>query len=56
LLFGTTCKCLIHKLGWQKPRTTRELLDITMNYASGKEAVRVVFTDGRTMGKAKQED
>jgi hypothetical protein len=27
-----------------------------MNHASNEEAVGAVFTDGRTMGKAKRED
>jgi hypothetical protein len=31
----TTFKSLVHKLSWRKPRTTRELLDIAMNHASG---------------------
>jgi hypothetical protein len=53
-LAGTTCKSLVHKLGCRKPRTTRELLDIAMNHTSSEEAVRAVFTDGRTMGKAKR--
>jgi hypothetical protein len=53
---STTCKSLVHKLGCQKPCTTRELLDIATNHASGEEMVGKVFTDGRTMGKAKQKD
>jgi hypothetical protein len=53
-LTGTSYKSLIHKLDCRKPRTTRELLDIAMNHASGEEAVGAVFTDGRTMGKAKR--
>jgi hypothetical protein len=55
-LSGTTCKSLIQKLDCRKPRATRELLDIATIHASGEEAVGVVFTDGRTMGKAKRED
>jgi hypothetical protein len=55
-LSGTTCKFLIHKLGCQKPHTTRELLNIATNHASSKEAVGAVFTDGRAKGKAKRED
>jgi hypothetical protein len=51
-LTGTTCKSRDHKLGCQKPRTTRKLLDIATNNASGEEAVGAVFTDGRTTGKA----
>ncbi|RLM65422.1 hypothetical protein C2845_PM16G03220 [Panicum miliaceum] len=44
------------KLGYRKSRTTRELLDITMNHASDEEAVGAVFIDGPTMGKARRED
>jgi hypothetical protein len=52
-LTGTTCKSLVHKLGCRKLRTTCELLDIATNHASIEEAVGAIFTDGRTMGKAK---
>ena len=45
-LSGTTCKSLIHKLGCLKPRTTHDLLDITMNHTSSEEAVRAVFNGG----------
>jgi hypothetical protein len=31
-------------------------MDIATNHVSGEEAVGAVFTDGRTMGKAKRED
>jgi hypothetical protein len=47
---------LVHKLGCRKPCTTREHLDIATNHASGEEAVRVVFPDGRAKGKAKWEN
>ena len=55
-LSGTTCESLIHKLGCLKPCTTRDLLDVAMNHASGEEAVRVVFNRGQDKGKAKRED
>jgi hypothetical protein len=55
-LSRTTCKSLVHKLGCWKLRTTRELLDIATNHASGEEVVGAVFTDGRAKGKAKRED
>ena len=42
-LTGTSCKTVVHKLGCQKPRATRELLDITTNHASSEEAVGAVF-------------
>ena len=55
-LSGTTYESLIHKLGCLKPRTTRDLLDIAMNHASGEEAVGAVFSGGRDKGNAKRED
>ena len=45
-LSGTTCESLIQKLGYLKPRTTRDLLDVATNHASGEEAVRAVFNEG----------
>ena len=39
-LSGTTYESLIHKLGCLKPRTTRDLLDVATNHASGEEVVR----------------
>jgi hypothetical protein len=36
---GTTCKELVHELIRKGPHTTRELLDIATNFASGEEAV-----------------
>ena len=51
-----TYESLIHKLGYMKPRTTRDLLDIATNHASDEEAVGVVFNGGRDKGKAKRED
>jgi hypothetical protein len=50
-LAGTTYKELIHKLGCKGPCTTRELLDIATNFASGEEAVGAIFHD--TKGKEK---
>jgi len=47
---------LIHKLGCLNPRTTRDLLDVATNHASGEEAVRAVFSDEWDRGKAKRED
>ena len=55
-LFGTNCESLIHKLGHLKPRTTRDLLDVATNHASGEEAVGAVFNGGRDQGKAKHVD
>ena len=47
------CESLIHKLGCLKPRTTRDLLDVTTNHDSNGEAVRVVFNGDQDKGKAK---
>ena len=55
-LSGTTCESLIHKLGCLKPRTTRNLLDVATNHATGEEAVGAAFNGGRDIGKAKHED
>ena len=55
-LSRTTCESLIHKVGCLKPRTTRDLLDIATNHASGEEVVGAVFSGGRDKGKAKHED
>ena len=55
-LSGTTCESLIHKLGCLKPRTTRDLLDVTTNHAFSEEAVRAVFNRGQDKGKAKRMD
>ena len=55
-LSRTTCESLIHKLGYLKPRTTHDLLDVATNHASSEEAVEVVFNGGRDKGKAKRKD
>ena len=55
-LSRTTCESLIHKLGCLKPHTTHDLLDVTMNHASGEEAVGAVFNGGWDKVKAKHTD
>ena len=55
-LSGMTCESLIHKLGCLMPHTTRDLLDVATNHASGEEAVGVVFNGGQDKGKAKRMD
>jgi hypothetical protein len=50
-LTGTSCECLVHKLGRKSPRTTKELLDIAMNHAAGEGAVGAIFDHAK--GKAK---
>lgn len=49
----TTNESLVHELGCNKPRTTRELLDLAICHAFGKEAVHANF--GRSRGKAPTE-
>jgi hypothetical protein len=36
----------VHKIGHDKLKTTKELLDITTHHASGEEAIEVVFVQG----------
>ena len=55
-LSRTTYESLIHKLGCLKPRTTRDLLDVATNHASGEEVVGAIFSGGQDKGKAKHED
>ena len=55
-LSRTTCESLIHKLGCQKPCTTRDLLDVTKNHTSSEEAVGAVFNGGWDKAKAKRKD
>ena len=51
-----TCESLIHKLGYLKPHTTRDLLDVATNHASSEKANGAVFNGGRDKGKAKRMD
>ena len=51
-----TYESLIYKLGCLKPHTTRSLLDVATNHASGEEAVGAVFNGGLDKGKAKRTD
>jgi hypothetical protein len=36
----------VHELGWEQPKTIKELLDIATRHASGDEAVGAVFIQG----------
>jgi hypothetical protein len=42
-LAGTTCRDLVSKLGHKTPTKASELMDITTKFASGQEAVEVIF-------------
>jgi hypothetical protein len=46
----TSYRTLVHELGRDHPKTTKELFDITTQHASGEEAIRAVFIQGN--GKA----
>jgi hypothetical protein len=45
-LEGTTCRDLVRELGRSPPADSNELFDITTSFASGEEAVGVIF-DGK---------
>jgi hypothetical protein len=38
-IYGMTYVALVHMLSCETPRTTRELLDVTTQYATSEEAV-----------------
>jgi hypothetical protein len=40
------CHTLVHELGREQPKTTKELLDIATRHASGEEAVGAAFILG----------
>jgi hypothetical protein len=42
-LEGTTCRDLVHELGRSPPVDSNELFDIATSFASGEEAVGVIF-------------
>jgi hypothetical protein len=52
-IVGTTCRELVHELGRKSPTKTSELLDIATNFATGKKAVRAIFSDAK--GKRKED-
>ena len=47
---------MIHKLGYLKPHTTHDLLNVATNHTSGEEAIEAIFNGGWDKGKAKCED
>ena len=49
----TTYNELVHEIGHKTPMSTSQLLDIATNFASGEEAVGVIFSDGNAKGKQK---
>jgi hypothetical protein len=50
---GTTCRELVHELGYKSPTKASELLDITTNFAMGEEAIGAIFPN--TKGKRKED-
>jgi hypothetical protein len=43
---GMTYRTLVHELGHEQPKTTKELLDIATRHTSGEEAVGAIFVQG----------
>ena len=46
-ILGTTSETLVHNLGHKRPHTTKELLDISTNHASGEDVVGAIFAKRR---------
>jgi hypothetical protein len=54
-LAGTTCRDLVSKLGRKPPTKASELMDIATKFASGQEAVEVIFRkDKHPQGRQKE--
>jgi hypothetical protein len=55
-LAGTTCQDLVSKLGRKTPTKASELMDIATKFASGQEAVEVIFwKDKQPQGRQKED-
>jgi hypothetical protein len=48
--FNTNYRTLVHELGYDQPKTLKELLDIATRHASGEEVIRAIFM--QSSGKA----
>jgi hypothetical protein len=55
-LAGTTCRDLVSKLGCKTPTRASELMDIATKFASGQEAVEVIFRKDKQPQGRQQED
>jgi hypothetical protein len=55
-LAGTTCRDLVSKLGRKTPTRASELMDIATKFASGQEAVEVIFRKDKQPQGRQQED
>jgi hypothetical protein len=49
---GTMCRTLVHELGREQPKTTKELIDIATRHTSSEEAVGAAFVLGNTKAVA----
>jgi hypothetical protein len=49
---GMTCHTLVHELGHEKLKTTKELFDIGTRHTSSEEAVRTAFILGNVIAAA----
>ena len=53
---GTTSRDLVRELGWNRPQTVDELMDVVANYAAGEEAVGTFFSCEGRKGKSPADD
>jgi hypothetical protein len=53
-LAGTSCRDLVSKLGRKTPTKANELMDITIKFASGQEAVEALLHKDKGDGKRKE--
>ena len=53
---GTTSRDLVRELGWNRPQTVGELMDVVANYAAGKEVVGAFFSCEGGKGKSPADD
>jgi len=53
---GSTYRDLVRELGWNRPQTVDELMDVVANYAAGEEAVGAFFSYQGSKGKAPADD
>jgi hypothetical protein len=54
-LVGTSCRDLVSKLGRKTPTKANELMDITMKFALGQEAIEALFHKDKGDGKRKED-
>jgi hypothetical protein len=55
-LAGTTCRDLVSRLGRKTPTRASELMDIATKFASGQEAIEVIFRKDKQPQGHQQED